>query len=612
MSSANSTVNENARANEKTNAQPSSISKLEDINNHFKLPIYYNGSKMELKREIIEDLELVRTIDPSGVPMLDYAFQPQTILGKKVLEQFSNHYTTDTNYLKDSQQLLKTYKREDHTVFSPDYKNIMGIWDEIKNDTGFKERYRYIDWPMWEFLNKHDQFLQIMCIYDMASPVFSLITPVIILVIPFFVLKAKGLKVCWSEYVDILKTVMANQPIGRLFTQFNSVKMDQKLYLLFSAAFYIFTIYQNILSCLKFHRNMKKIHIIMNDLKNYLKHSRESMDNFLKYSSSLKSYHEFNENMKKNMKTMTGLEKKLQQISPWKMSINKIGEFGIVQRYFYEIYSDIDYYDAIMYSFGFNGYVDNLNGLIQNIKEKKMNFAKLVDSKGSKGNKGNKGNKFKKTYYPSLINKNPITNNYKFKKNMIVTGPNASGKTTILKSSLINIFITQQMGCGFYKSAKLHPYKYIHCYLNIPDTSGRDSLFQAEARRCKEIIDIIDQNKDSTHYCAFDELYSGTNPDEAVISAMAFMEYLIKNNNVSCILTTHFIQLCNYLDKNSEIQNYHMKTKESENGKDFKYLYKLEKGISLVRGGIKVLSDMNYPKEILENTRLFDKNKERQ
>ena len=50
-----------------------------------------------------------------------------------------------------------------------------------------------------------------------------------------------------------------------------------------------------------------------------------------------------------------------------------------------------------------------------------------------------------------------------------------------------------------------------------------------------------------------------------------------------------------------------MKTKYSENGKDFKYLYKLGKGISIVRGGIKVLSDMNYPKEILENTRFFDK-----
>jgi DNA mismatch repair ATPase MutS len=38
---------------------------------------------------------------------------------------------------------------------------------------------------------------------------------------------------------------------------------------------------------------------------------------------------------------------------------------------------------------------------------------------------------------------------------------------------------------------------------------------------------------------------------------------------------------------------------------EFKYLYKLEKGISNIKGGIKILSDMNYPEEILENTRKF-------
>ena len=89
---------------------------------------------------------------------------------------------------------------------------------------------------------------------------------------------------------------------------------------------------------------------------------------------------------------------------------------------------------------------------------------------------------------------------------MIITGPNASGKTTTLKSALINIILSQQIGYGCFESLKMCPYDTIHCYLNIPDTSGRDSLFQAEARRCKEIIDIIHLEKDKTHYCIFDEL----------------------------------------------------------------------------------------------------------
>jgi hypothetical protein len=39
---------------------------------------------------------------------------------------------------------------------------------------------------------------------------------------------------------------------------------------------------------------------------------------------------------------------------------------------------------------------------------------------------------------------------------------------------------------------------------------------------------------------------------------------------------------------------------------DFKYTYSMKLGISEVRGGLKVLTDMNYPKEIIENSQKMD------
>jgi DNA mismatch repair ATPase MutS len=169
-----------------------------------------------------------------------------------------------------------------------------------------------------------------------------------------------------------------------------------------------------------------------------------------------------------------------------------------------------------------------------------------------------------------------------------------------LKSSLINIILTQQFGCGFYDSAKLTLYDNLHCYLNIPDTSGRDSLFQAEARRCKDIIDSINNNKKETHFCLFDELYSGTNPDEAEKSATAFMTYLNKYKNVSSMLTTHFIKVCDKLEKNKSIQNYKMVT--DVKNKKLIYTYKMTKGISNVKGVVNILKEMNYPDEIIDHT----------
>ena len=233
-----------------------------------------------------------------------------------------------------------------------------------------------------------------------------------------------------------------------------------------------------------------------------------------------------------------------------------------------------------------------MRGLITNIQSKKIGFStfnlkkKLV---------------IKKSYYGAHLNSDKVTNDVKLDKSMIITGPNASGKTTTLKSTLINILITQQFGCGFYKSANLRPFEHLHCYLNIPDTSGRDSLFQAEARRCKEILDIIQCKKKERHFCVFDELYSGTNPDEAVISATAFMRYMMKNKNVKCLLTTHFVSVCKELDKDEEIENNKMATEETKEG--FTYTYCLKPGISEVKGGLKVLSDMNYPSEILNDSK---------
>jgi DNA mismatch repair ATPase MutS len=300
----------------------------------------------------------------------------------------------------------------------------------------------------------------------------------------------------------------------------------------------------------------------------------------------------FNYSIQQNIRVLDEYKTKLENIQGDQLTYRNIQQIGQLLKYFYEMYESEEYNAAFSYSFGFHGFIENMNGLITNIKEKKIAFATYQKKKKTT---------FKKAYYAALIHGNPIKNDIKLDKNLIITGPNASGKTTTLKTALINVILSQQFGCGFYKSCNMMPYQHIHCYLNIPDTSGRDSLFQAEARRCKDIIDVIKANKKDRHFCVFDELYSGTNPDEAVMSANAFMEYLVKFENVKCILTTHFIAVCKKLSSHPRIENYKMETTPTEDS--FNYTYVLKKGISEVRGGIKVLHDMQYPDEIIQNSK---------
>jgi hypothetical protein len=570
-----------------------------EFNDHFKMPIYFNEQKVSLKENIITDLELINSIDSSSNPIYSYVFDNSNTFSKKCIDQVTQYYTTDIEFLKDTQKLMKTYKKlpenDDKIIsdkISSKYTNIIEIWNEIKNDTSFKEKYYYLDWPMLEFLNKSENFLQWMSIYNIASPVISFFIPIIVLIIPFFVIKLKGLSLTIPEYIEVLKTVIANHAIGKLFTEFNNVEFSQKLYLLVSAAFYVFSIYQNVIVCTRFNNNMYKIHKYFSEIKEYLDKTINSMENYLSYSSSLHTHFHFNNTLVEKIKILTELKNKISRISEYKLSFKKIFEIGHILKYFYEIYENKEYNDALLYSFGFNGYVDCIEGLQNNIEERKLSFAEFTNKK--------KKNNFKNNYYAVLKNLEPVKNNVKLEKNMIITGPNASGKTTVLKSVLINVILTQQFGCGFYDSAKLKPYKYIHCYLNIPDTSGRDSLFQSEARRCKEILDIVDNNKKESHLCVFDELYSGTNPEEAIIGSTAFMEYLVKNKYVTSMLTTHFIDVCEKLKNNKNLINYHMDVTKKNNKITYNYLFK--EGISKIKGGLNVLYDMNYPKEIIENT----------
>ena len=577
---------------------------MENLNLFFKPPIFYNHAKQSLSTDIVRDLELVQTVDPSNQPIYAYAFnllkKEENVLSTKAMEQLSKYYTTDVLFIKDNQKLLKQIRFKDQPKDlvnnGNNFKKIIEVWKEIKEDAGFKEKYHYVDWPCLEFLNTNEYFLQTMSIYSIASPIITLFLPIMILLVPFLVIKTKGYDLSFDEYLTVLKECIQHNAIGRLFTQFHTVSLQEKTYLIISAVFYIFSIYQNFLLCYKFNQNMKKIHEFVNELKIYLQHTIVSMEDYADCTKCFATHQEFLSDFGNELDTLKDIQKELLKITDFKYNLNKISQIGHILKTFYDLHTNKSFEHCIMYSFGFHGYVDCLKGLQENIREKKIHFSQFTKKKNK--------NVFKNIYYPNLKDVSHVKNDVNLNKHIIISGPNASGKTTIVKSTLFNIICTQQFGCGFYDSAMLKPYHHLHCYLNIPDTSGRDSLFQAEARRCKNIIDFVVENNEDTHFCAFDELYSGTNPEEATSSAIAFMEYIVKRKNVCTMLTTHFVKVCNSLDSHENIINCHMHAKKEKDKQDITYFFQLKKGISNVKGGYSVLHQLNYPKEIIENMKM--------
>jgi len=573
--------------------------KHDDINIAFKIPICYNENVQKLNESVVTDLELVSSIDNSEPSIYEMVFKPSNNTSSQVITQISQYYTTDIDYLKETQQLTKNINSEElntiHNTYNFsnfDINDMVTLWKEIKGETGFCEKYLYVDWKFAKELNNNSQFLQLMGLYNIISPILSLCLPIFVLIVPFFIIKLKNINLGIKEYFEILKTLISNHSIFKIFTQFHEVDNGQKIYLILSSTLYLFSIYQNILVCIRFYSNMQKIHNYLFKFRKYLEYTLSVMDYYSCKCDKLTKYNDFNVVLKQNNTVLVSLHNDLCKITPFTLSLSKISEIGHIMSNFYKIYDNQPYHNAILYSFGFNGYFNILSHIGTNINENKL-VKTTFTTKGKPT--------FKQMYYPKFINNETSTiikNDCNLNKNIIITGPNASGKTTTIKSTLINIILSQQIGYGCFESLKLKPYDKIHCYLNIPDTSGRDSLFQAEARRCKEILDCINEETNKTHFCIFDELYSGTNPDEAINSANAFMDYIVKNKNVTCILTTHYVKLCKKLSKNKMIKNYNMKTIKTND--NFEYTYELIQGISKIKGGLQVLHDMKYPKEILD------------
>jgi hypothetical protein len=559
---------------------------MENTIDPFELPITYTSSKKPLSDNLVADLELIDTADSNLESVYSFIFKPSDEESKKQCDKWSTYYTDDIDFLKDSQKLYRKYSPKKDVSFESGF---IENWktSKQKDTEDFLLHYHYIEYKVVEILNKIPMILLFLSLYSMMSPVMFLLSPLFMMFAPFIVMKIKQENISWDHYKGILFQMLKNHALGALFTGFNKSDGQKKMYILMSAIFFIVQIYYNIKSCYQFYRNISKIHEHIDNAKEYAEHSIKTMDSILNATNPLPTYKGFNQVLTGHKEQMMILHRRLDKVRSSSYSIGEVKQLGYLRALFYELRFCPKLHESITYCIGVNHYAANIQRIQALRKNKNLGIATFKPGPPT----------FKKAYHPLLMNSDPTTNSYKVDKNLLITGPNASGKTTFVKTTLINIIFTQQIGMGFYKKASILPYQDLLCYLNIPDTSGRDSLFQAEARRCKEIIDSIDLYPSRRTFCIFDELYSGTNPYEASASAYAFLKYLANRKNCTYLLTTHFIDVCDSLNSHNRIRNVHMHTTDKNNC--IQYHYIMQRGISKVRGGLQVLQDLEYPDEII-------------
>ena len=573
------------------------------LHHPFRLPISYIHAEElhELPQNVVDDLELETGVGETSV--YESLFQPHHVLGQNMIENWKSHFTSNEQYIIDTQHVIQETECDESFFESHNVQDseLMGIWKDLKvHHSHFLEKYCYIEWDMVESLNQSSYFLQIMSVLNMMSPVISLLMPLLFFIFPFIILKMRNIPITFDVYINVLQDIAKYHFIGKTISNLSKISPEKVLYLFLGLGMFCYQIYQNVISCKRFYKNIQKICGQLMTLKVYLGHTIKSMDDFLLKHNDKLSYKPFCEDVSRHKVELERAFQGLRDHHSRNFTLMNISGIGYVLKNYYEFHADGDFDTSIRYSFGFHGFLDNLRGIRHHIQNDKVSCVNVdCDAVCS----------FDDQYYPLHDHKTCVRNDCHLGKNMIITGPNASGKTTFLKTTSINVICSQQLGVGFFRKGTVNPYTHIHSYLNIPDTSQRDSLFQAESRRCKDILDIVHENvsKKARHFGIFDELYSGTNPEEATKSGYAFMKYLSKYANVDFVLTTHYNKICEKLRKHENIQNYKMNVIEKD--ESFVFTYKMKKGISKVHGALKILEDMEYPDEIVQDVKTFHSKK---
>lgn len=197
-------------------------------------------------------------------------------------------------------------------------------------------------------------------------------------------------------------------------------------------------------------------------------------------------------------------------------------------------------------------------------------------------------------YHPLLGN--PVKNSVSAHRGVLITGSNASGKSTFLRAVAICAVLAQTVHtcpADSYDAPSLRIYSSMSLK---DDLLGGQSYYMVEISSIKRILDQVRQAKeDRCHVlCFVDEVLRGTNTVERIAASTQIMRMLAADYAM-CFAATHDVELTKLL--NQEYDNYHFE--ERIEGDDIYFPYKLLKGPATTRNAIALLGMLGYDERIV-------------
>jgi|GEM_PF-6583705 len=186
--------------------------------------------------------------------------------------------------------------------------------------------------------------------------------------------------------------------------------------------------------------------------------------------------------------------------------------------------------------------------------------------------------------------------------NVILTGPNAGGKSTFSKGLTLNVLLAQTVGIVPGQELVITPFEKINTYMNITDdTAGGNSLFKSEVLRAQSLLKTIaDLDKKKFSFSIMDEMFSGTSPREGEAAGYAVAKNLGANTNSIAVIATHFPKLKELEKTTANFKNYQVRVAYAQDG-SFTYPFKLEEGAADQNVAIAILQQQGFDSSILDD-----------
>lgn len=188
--------------------------------------------------------------------------------------------------------------------------------------------------------------------------------------------------------------------------------------------------------------------------------------------------------------------------------------------------------------------------------------------------------------------KEPVPNDLLTKKSLLITGSNASGKSTYLRSAVLCVLMAQTIctcSCEEYKSS---PFRIFTSIALSDDLLAGESYYIAEIKSLKRILD--QQKTGGFILCALDEVLRGTNTIERIAASTEILKALNQPGTL-CLVATHDAELCSLCSDSYQLAHF----EETVSDTDICFDYKLKPGPAETRNAIHLLKLMGFDDAIV-------------